>query len=46
MTENSASGKMEEGDVFSVRGFGKFRLKEIGGLTKKGRIRICVEKYK
>lgn len=46
MTENSASDKMEEGDIFSVRGFGKFRLKEIGGLTKKGRIRICVEKYK
>lgn len=36
---------VKQGDVFSVRGFGKFRLEEISGVTKKGRIRITVLKY-
>lgn len=37
---------VKPGDIISVRGFGKFILKEQGGLTKKGRISITLEKYK
>lgn len=36
---------LRQGDVFSVRGFGKFRLEEVSGTTKKGRIHITVFKY-
>ncbi|MDE5917405.1 MAG: RNA-binding protein, partial [Oscillospiraceae bacterium] len=36
---------VKQGDVFSVRGFGKYRLEEISGVTKKGRIHITVLKY-
>ncbi len=41
----SASAQIKEGDVISFRGKGKVRLKEIGGLTKKGRISIVLEHY-
>ncbi len=34
-----------EGDVFSVRGHGKFRVSELSGPTKKGRLHITIEKY-
>ena len=34
------------GDTVSARGFGKFELAEVGGLTKKGRIPITVQCYK
>lgn len=34
-----------EGDVFSVRGFGKFRVSALSGPTKKGRLHITIEKY-
>ncbi len=33
------------GDVFSVRGFGKFSVKEIGEPTKKGRLPVTIIKY-
>ena len=36
---------LREGDVISVRGAGKCRLTEVGGLTKKGRVFITVERY-
>lgn len=38
--------KISEGDVFSVSGFGKFRLKSAHDMTKKGKIRINIEKFK
>lgn len=38
--------KIEEGDVFSVKGFGKFVLSEIGGFSKKDRTFITIEKFK
>lgn len=41
----SPSVQVKEGDVISFRGEGKARLKEIGGLTKKGRISITMERY-
>lgn len=43
--ENSVSEKCVEGDLFSVKGYGKFRLAEAGEVTKKGRIRIKIKKY-
>lgn len=36
---------VEQGDVITLRGLGKIRLKEVGGRTKKGRIAIVIEKY-
>ncbi len=39
------STKMTEGDVFSVRGRGKYILAEIGGVSKKDRIFITVNKF-
>lgn len=40
------SVRMNEGDVFSLRGFGKAMLYSIGGQSKKGRNFITVKKYK
>ena len=33
------------GDTVSARGFGKFELTEVGGVTKKGRTSIAVKRY-
>lgn len=41
----SPSSGVKEEDVISFRGEGKARLKEIGGLTKKGRISVTLERY-
>ena len=41
----SPSLGIKENDVISFRGEGKARLKEIGGLTKKGRISVTLERY-
>lgn len=40
------SSRVEAGDVFSVRGLGKFVIGELGGLSKKDRIFITINKYK
>lgn len=40
------SASVKEQDVISFRGFGKARLKEIGSLTKKGRISVTLERYR
>ncbi len=37
--------KIKEGDIFSVRGFGRFKFFSVNGETKKGRISITVRKY-
>ena len=34
-----------EGDCLSARGYGKCRLAEVGGLSKKGRIAVRMERY-
>ena len=34
-----------QGDTVSARGFGKFELTEVGGVTKKGRTSIVVKRY-
>ena len=36
---------LSEGDTVSARGFGKFELTEVGGVTKKGRTAITVKRY-
>jgi len=36
---------VEEGAVITARGFGKAKLTETGGLSKKGRIGIIIERY-
>ena len=41
----SSSAKLKENDVISVRGFGKARLVAICEETRKGRIRIILNKY-
>ncbi len=40
------SEKVNEGDVFSIRGKGKFKLYRVGGMSKKDRIFITIYKYK
>lgn len=42
--QDSPSFFLKPGDVFSIRGAGKFRLAEDTSETKKGRISICIEK--
>lgn len=41
----SVSEILDEGDVLSVRGHGRFILSEVGDRTKKDRIHITVKKY-
>lgn len=36
---------VEEGDVISLRGFGRVKIIEVGGLSKKGRTYIKIGKY-
>lgn len=43
-TANS-SANLEEGDVFSVKGYGKFVFSDLGSLTKKGKTHITIKKY-
>ena len=42
-TENAK--KLEEGDIFSIRGYGKFRYDKANALSKKGRYHITVQQY-
>lgn len=41
----SVSEVLKLGDAFSLRGYGKFILTEIGGTSKKGKIHISINKY-
>ena len=36
---------LAEGDTVSARGFGKFELTEVGGVTKKGRTSVLLKRY-
>jgi len=36
---------LKEGDIVSVRGYGKFRFQEIQSQTKKGRTYVLLQKY-
>lgn len=44
-TVTNTSHLLKEGDMVSLRGFGRFRIKSIGGRTKKDRIGVEIEKY-
>ena len=39
------SSRLKEGDVFSVRGFGKFVMRTQSGVSKKGRLYLTVDRY-
>lgn len=41
----SSSYAVDEGDIFVVKGYGKFRIKNVAGLSKKGRLHIVIEQY-
>lgn len=43
--EEDPSRPLKEGDTVSVQGFGRFRVLEVGDLTKKGRYRVTVGKF-
>lgn len=43
--EEDPSKQLKEGDVISLQGFGRFKVLEVEGVTKKGRIRVKVGKY-
>ena len=40
-----AGAQLEEGDIVSVRGKGRFVVSEIKNITKKGRIVVTINKY-
>lgn len=43
--EEDPSSHLKEGDIVSFQGFGRFKVLEVGGLTKKGRYRVRVGKF-
>ena len=45
-TITSPSILLKEGDMISIRGFGRVKLFEIGGMTKKDRICVTVGQEK
>lgn len=44
-TEENPSALLKEGDIVSMKGLGRFKLTEVNGETKKGRIRLTVGKF-
>ncbi len=45
-TECDCDTKVSDGDIISVRGYGKFAVDSTGDVTRKGRFRLCARKYK
>ncbi len=43
--EENTSKPVKEGDMLSIRGFGRVKLTSVGGKSKKDRTYICLEKY-
>ncbi|GIP39693.1 RNA-binding protein S4 [Paenibacillus sp. J31TS4] len=43
--EEDPSKPLKDGDVVSLKGFGRFRVLAVEGMTKKGRMRVKVGKY-
>ena len=37
--------KVEHGDIISARGYGKFIIRSVSEVTKKGRLRLFADKY-
>lgn len=44
--EEDPSKPLKEGDLISMQGFGRFKVLQVEGITKKGRIRIKIGKYR
>ena len=44
-TEEDPSEPLKEGDVVSFKGLGRFKVIEVDGVTKKGRIRVKIGKF-
>lgn len=44
-TEEDPSKPLKEGDVVSLKGYGRFRVAELEGVTKKGRYRLKIGKF-
>ena len=42
---SNVSAQLEEGDLVTIRGTGRFRVEEIGGQSKKGRVFVTCIKY-
>lgn len=42
---SSRDGQLKEGDVLSIKGFGRVKIIGFGGLTKSGRLHIEVERF-
>ncbi|OXM86032.1 RNA-binding protein [Paenibacillus rigui] len=43
--EEDPSKQLKAGDVVSLQGFGRFKILEVEGVTKKGRFRVKIGKY-
>lgn len=46
MEEERTDVQLAEGDLLSVRGFGRIRLTEVGGKTRKDRVAVALEVFK
>ncbi|MEK3885206.1 YlmH/Sll1252 family protein [Paenibacillus sp. PL2-23] len=44
-TEENPAEPLKEGDVVSFKGLGRFKVLEVDGVTKKGRIRVKIGKF-
>ena len=44
METSKSSAPVKAGDLISVRGLGRFRLEEVGGLSRKGRYHVHINK--
>lgn len=42
---DNVSAAVHENEIISVRGFGRFKMSKIVGETKKGRIRVIIDKF-
>lgn len=42
---DNVSAGVREGEIVSIRGFGRFKMSKIVGETKKGRIRVIIDKF-
>ncbi len=41
----NVSAGVREGEIISIRGFGRFKMSKIVGETKKGKIRVVIDKF-
>lgn len=45
LEESKISKEVKEGDILSIRGYGRYVLAKVGSLSKKGRLHIMIGKY-